>query len=94
VGLGANHGHVGGLTVPLAVIFERPKKKVHTHAKGSGQFFGRISMYSKVRQSMPLSVACHATLRNRAVAGQAQYPRYAPTATCTQASRRPQGADP
>jgi len=25
---------------------------------------------------------------------QAQYPRYAPTATCKQASRRPQGVDP
>jgi hypothetical protein len=46
---GANQSHVGGLTVSLAVIFERPKKKVHTHAKGSAQFCGRISMYSKVR---------------------------------------------
>jgi hypothetical protein len=49
VDFGASHSHAGGLAVPLAVIFERPKKKVHTHAKGSGQFFGRISMYSKVR---------------------------------------------
>jgi hypothetical protein len=39
VELGANQGHAGGLTVPLVVILERPKKKVHTHAKGSGQFF-------------------------------------------------------
>src|SRR4029453_10284761 len=39
VDLGASHGHSGGLRVPLVVLLERPKKKVHTHAKGSGETF-------------------------------------------------------
>ena len=58
---------------------------------------------NKVRQSAPLSAACHGSAgtasRWRAAPPQAgrqqvQYPRSAPTATCTQASRRQQGADP
>src|SRR6266516_6539201 len=43
VGLGANQGHAGGLSVPRLVILERPDEIVHTHAQRSGQFFGRIS---------------------------------------------------
>jgi hypothetical protein len=46
------------------------------------------------RQAAPLSPACHTLLMNRAVTEQAQYPRYAPTATFRQASRRPKGVDP
>src|SRR2546428_8229512 len=43
VGLGANQGHAGGLSVPRLVILERSDEIVHTHAQRSGQFFGRIS---------------------------------------------------
>jgi hypothetical protein len=33
VGFGANHGHVGGLIVPLLVILESPKQVVYTNTK-------------------------------------------------------------
>jgi hypothetical protein len=59
VGLGANHRHAGGLTVPRLVILERTDEIVHTHTNYTGQFFGRISTYNKVRQAAPHSAACH-----------------------------------
>ena len=58
-GLGTNQGHAGGLTVPQLVIRERADAIVHTDAKRSGQFFGRLSTASKVRQAAPLSAVCH-----------------------------------
>src|SRR5262245_49979876 len=59
VDLGANQGHAGGLTVPRDALLERPKKKVYTNAKGSGQYLGRIRTYNKIRRSAPLSDADH-----------------------------------
>ena len=57
--LGASQGHTDGLTVPRLVIFERTNEIVHTHAKRSSQFFGRISTSSTVSLTAPLSAACH-----------------------------------
>jgi len=83
VDLGANQGHAGGLTVPRGAILERPKKKVYTHAKGSGQYLGRIRTYNKIRRSAPLSAADTAALMGT----QAQSPRSAPLAIFKQARR-------
>src|SRR6266705_3635604 len=61
VGSGPNQNHASELTVPRLVILERTDEIVHTHTKRSGQFFGRISTFNKVRQSAPLSAACHSS---------------------------------
>jgi site-specific DNA-methyltransferase (adenine-specific) len=93
VGLDANQNHAGVLqrekaAIGLFLTLREPTRPLLQEAATAGFSVPEYCPDQRFHRVQILTIA--ELLQGK----QAQSPRYAPTTTCTQASRRPKGADP